>query len=75
MPISSAINLQVAMNRQVASGNSLALVIEKPVLDLLNINENTQIKVSTDGKKLWLEPIKEMVSKVRSGEQEALATV
>lgn len=63
------------MNRQVASGNSLALVIEKPVLDLLNINENTQIKVSTDGKKLWLEPIKEMVSKVRSGEQEALATV
>jgi antitoxin component of MazEF toxin-antitoxin module len=37
-------------------GNSLALVIDKPVLDLLNITADTKIEISTDGHALILEP-------------------
>ncbi|HTA16817.1 MAG TPA: AbrB/MazE/SpoVT family DNA-binding domain-containing protein [bacterium] len=33
-------------------GNSLALVIEKPVLDLLNFTDKTQLEVVTDGTRL-----------------------
>ena len=38
-------------------GNSLALVIDKPILDLLNINENTGLNISTDGQSLVISPI------------------
>jgi antitoxin component of MazEF toxin-antitoxin module len=37
-------------------GNSLALVIEKPVLDLLKISEKTDLEVATDGRRLIIEP-------------------
>ena len=37
-------------------GNSLALVIDKPILDLLKINEDTPLDVSTDGKRLVIAP-------------------
>lgn len=37
-------------------GNSLALVIDKPVLELLNINESTPLTVSTDGRTLFVSP-------------------
>ena len=40
-------------------GNSLALVIEKPILDLLNIGVDTPLEVSTDGTKLTLTPVTE----------------
>lgn len=33
-------------------GNSLALVIDRPILDLLRIDPDTPLDVSTDGKKL-----------------------
>lgn len=39
-------------------GNSLALVIEKPVLELLNISDTTPLQVVTDGKRLIIEPVK-----------------
>lgn len=35
-------------------GNSLALVIEKPILDLLNIDADTPLEVTTDGKSLTI---------------------
>lgn len=38
-------------------GNSRALVIEKPVMDLLKINADSQIEVRTDGRSLLLTPI------------------
>jgi len=38
-------------------GNSLAVLIEKPILELLNIDERTQIRISTDGNKIIIEPI------------------
>jgi antitoxin MazE len=38
-------------------GNSLALIIDKPVLELLKIDENTPLEISTiDGKSLQIRP-------------------
>ena len=33
-------------------GNSLALLIEKPILDLLKISPDSPLEISTDGQKL-----------------------
>ncbi len=38
-------------------GNSLGLVIEKPILDLLNIDRNTELEVRTDGVGLTIRPV------------------
>jgi antitoxin component of MazEF toxin-antitoxin module len=40
-------------------GNSLALILDKPILDLLGIEPETPISISTDGKSLILSPIQE----------------
>ena len=37
-------------------GNSYALVIDKPILDLLNIRPDTPLTISTDGKALFIAP-------------------
>jgi antitoxin component of MazEF toxin-antitoxin module len=40
------------------TGNSLALVIDKPILELVNIDPDTPIEISTDdGKRLILSPV------------------
>ena len=39
-------------------GNSLALVIEKPVLELIGADAETQFDISTDGQVLILTPVK-----------------
>ena len=46
------------IKRLTKHGNSLALVIEKPVLELLHIDEKTQLSVATDGTRLIIEPAK-----------------
>lgn len=40
-------------------GNSLALVIDKGVLELLNIDDQTQLEISTDGTMLLINPVRE----------------
>ena len=40
-------------------GNSLALVIEKAVLELLGITKKTPLRVSTDGSSLIISPMKD----------------
>ncbi len=40
-------------------GNSLGIIIEKPILDLLGIGKETQFEMITDGTRLILEPVKE----------------
>ena len=40
-------------------GNSLALVIEKGVLDLLDIDDSTPLDISTDGKVLIISPVRD----------------
>ncbi len=37
-------------------GNSLALVIDKSILDLLGIDEDTLLEISTDGRALVVVP-------------------
>ena len=37
-------------------GNSLALVIDKPILDLLKIGADTPLEITTDGQRLVIEP-------------------
>jgi antitoxin component of MazEF toxin-antitoxin module len=40
-----------------AHGNSMALVIEKAVLDLLRITPKTPLEISTDGKNIVISPV------------------
>lgn len=51
-------------------GNSMALVIDKGVLDLLNIDDQTPLDISTDGKLLIISPVRD--EKRRKRFQEAL---
>jgi antitoxin component of MazEF toxin-antitoxin module len=38
-------------------GNSLALLIDKPILELLSANENTEFKIKIEEGKIILEPV------------------
>ena len=44
-------------------GNSAALIIDKPILELLNIDLNTPLEIKTDGRSLIITPIYENVEK------------
>jgi antitoxin MazE len=41
-------------------GNSLALVIEKPILELLGAGASTPFEITTDGQALILTPVKDI---------------
>lgn len=53
-------------------GNSLALVIDRSILDLLGINEETQLEISTDGEALVVAPVQDR--KRRKKFEQALAS-
>lgn len=40
-------------------GNSLGLIIEKPILDILGITRESVLEMKTDGRRLIIEPLKE----------------
>lgn len=40
-------------------GNSSALVIDKPVMELLNIAPDTPLELVTDGKNIIISPVKD----------------
>lgn len=40
-------------------GNSLALVIDKPILEMLRIDADTPIELSTDGDSLLISPVRD----------------
>jgi len=55
-------------------GDGLALVIQRPILDLLRIGEETPLEVSTDGKRLILtaaEPCASREARVRAAVEKA----
>jgi antitoxin MazE len=54
-------------------GNSLALVIDKGVLELLNIDDQTPLEISTDGTLLLISPVRNEKRRLRF--QEALEKV
>jgi antitoxin component of MazEF toxin-antitoxin module len=41
-----------------AIGNSLGVVIEKPILELLDIDRETELEMTTDGQRLIIEPVR-----------------
>ena len=42
--------------RLMAIGNSLGIIIEKPILELLDINRDTELEIRTDGEALIIRP-------------------
>jgi len=41
-----------------AVGNSLGLIIEHPILDLLGITKDTPLEIKTDGEALIIRPVR-----------------
>jgi len=54
-------------------GNSLALVIDRSVLELLGIDDRTPLEISTDGTALIIVPAKEKKRQKRFGDALAAA--
>jgi antitoxin component of MazEF toxin-antitoxin module len=44
------------VKKLIRHGNSAALVIDKPIMEILNITNETTFELSTDGKNLILSP-------------------
>jgi antitoxin component of MazEF toxin-antitoxin module len=47
------------IKRLARHGNSLALVIDRGVLELLDIDANTPLEISTDGEVLVVSPVRD----------------
>ncbi|HPB07972.1 MAG TPA: AbrB/MazE/SpoVT family DNA-binding domain-containing protein [Rectinema sp.] len=47
------------IKKLIQHGNSAALVLDKPILDLLNMSLDTPVEITTDGKNLILSPQKD----------------
>jgi len=45
------------IKKLVSHGNSAALIIDKPILDLLKVDMDTPLEVSTDGRNLIISPV------------------
>lgn len=41
-----------------AIGNSLGLIIERPILELLDITKDTALEIKTDGEALIIRPVR-----------------
>lgn len=56
-----------------AIGNSLGIVIEKPILELLEIDRETELDMRTDGDRLIISPVRKgKKARVRAALQRAL---
>lgn len=44
------------VKKLIQHGNSAALVIDKPIMEMLNITNETTFEISTDGRNLILSP-------------------
>jgi antitoxin component of MazEF toxin-antitoxin module len=43
-----------------AIGNSLGLIIDRPILDLLKIDRDTKLEIRTDGEALIIRPLRDV---------------
>jgi antitoxin MazE len=55
-----------------AVGNSYGLVIEKPILELLKIDRETDLEMTTDGMRLIIEPIRSAKKTLRSSAEKIM---
>ena len=46
------------IKRLVRHGNSRALIIDKPILEIIGANEETEFTITTDGVSLTITPVK-----------------
>ncbi len=58
-----------------AVGNSLGLIIERPILELLDITKDTSLEVKTDGEALIIRPVR-LIKKerLRNSTKQLMAT-
>ena len=45
------------IKKLVSHGNSAALIIDRPIMDLLNMDMSTPLEITTDGKNLIISPV------------------
>ena len=53
------------IKKMVSHGNSAALIIDKPILEILKIDMDTPLEISTDGKNLIISPIQDTKQETR----------
>jgi len=46
------------IKKLIQHGNSSALIIDKPIMELLKINNDTHLELSTDGSNIIISPVK-----------------
>jgi len=62
------------MKKQLSAiGNSLGIVIEKPILELLGIDRDTELEVTTDGQRLIIEPLRKRRKRVLASAKKVMA--
>lgn len=66
---------RLAMRKRLSAiGNSLGIVIEKPILELLDIDRETELDMKTDGQRLIIVPIRRAKkAKVKAAVERAMA--
>lgn len=47
------------IKKLIQHGNSLALIIDKPIMELLHIENDTPLELSTDGDNIIISPVKD----------------
>ena len=47
------------IKKMVTHGNSAALIIDKPILEMLKIDMDTLLEISTDGTNLIISPVRD----------------
>lgn len=45
------------IKKLVSHGNSAALIIDKPILELLKVDTDTPLEITTDGRNLIISPV------------------
>ena len=55
-----------------AIGNSFGLVIEKPILELLSIDRDTELEMTTDGERLIIEPVRTGKKSLRASAEKVM---
>lgn len=57
-----------------AIGNSLGIVIEKPILELLDIDRDTELELTTDGQRLIIEPVRQRRKRLAAAAKKVMDT-
>ena len=47
------------IKKLVSHGNSAALIIDKPILEILHVDMETPLEISTDGRNLIISPVED----------------